>query len=259
MAFRQSTSPTPDITTSTVVEAPAPAELVAQPTRHIEIETKLEIDDATVLPTIAGRPSTSAVGLISATEPTAHELDAIYFDTSEFDLLAAKLTLRRRTGGTDAGWHLKLPAVAGARTEVCLPLGAGDHDPLSAEVPAALMDLVLGAARGKSLHPVARIRNRRTVVQLLDSAGAAMIEVADDQVTATTLIASETATSGLEESSPTYWRELEVEILDGNRDQLAAVVQLLQAAGATAAASASKLARALAVPFLPHERRPGRR
>ena len=34
--------------------------------------------------------------------------------------------LRRRTGGPDAGWHLKLPAGPDARTEVRAPLDGGD-------------------------------------------------------------------------------------------------------------------------------------
>ena len=48
-----------------------------------------------------------------------------------------------------------------------------------------------------------------------------------------------------QESGRTRWRELEVEILGGDRDQLAAVVGVLHAAGAKPASSASKLARAL--------------
>lgn len=218
----------------------------AVPTRHLEIETKLEIGPEASLPELAGRRSLTSLGLKAVADPVVHELDAVYFDTPELDLLRAKLTLRHRTGGDDAGWHLKLPAVAGARTEVGLPLESGEHDPLAAQVPAALADLVLGTARGRSLRPVARIRNRRTVRRLLDPSGTPMVEVADDQVTSTRLVGSNTAESGFAESPPTRWRELEVEVLAGDRDQLAAVVALLQAAGAQRASSASKLARAMA-------------
>ena len=76
-----------------------------------------------------------------------------------------------------------------------------------------------------------------------------MVEVADDQVTATRLSVDPGAESPeprtYQESGRTRWRELEVEILGGDRDQLAAVVGVLRAAGAKPASSASKLARAL--------------
>ncbi len=222
----------------------------AGPTRHLEIETKLEIGATAALPQLAGRRSLTAVGLAAAAAPAVHELDAVYFDTAQLDLLRSRLTLRHRTGGDDAGWHLKLPAAAGARTEIGVPLEADHHDALAAQVPAALADLVQGAARGRELHPVARIRNRRTVRRLLDAAGRAMVEVADDQVTSTRLLAVHPTDVGAgrpeyAESEPTSWRELEVEILAGNRDQLGAVVTLLRGAGARPASSTSKLARAL--------------
>jgi hypothetical protein len=46
----------------------------------------------------------------------------VYFDTSDLRLLRAGVTLRRRTGGPDEGWHLKLPAGADSRDEHRLPL-----------------------------------------------------------------------------------------------------------------------------------------
>ena len=218
------------------------------PSRHLEVETKLEIGDDVPLPTFAGRRSLVAAGLQSVADPVVFELDAVYFDTFQLDLLRSKLTLRRRTGGEDAGWHLKLPAAAGARTEIGLPLEPGTPDPLAAVVPAVLADVVQGAARGRDLRPVARIRNRRTVRRLLDATGEPMVEVADDRVTSTTISRVEpdagTATATVE-GGPTQWRELEVELVAGTRDQLAVVVGVLQAAGATTASSASKLGRAL--------------
>jgi CHAD domain-containing protein len=64
-----------------------------------------------------------------------------------------------------------------------------------------------------------------------------LIEVADDHVTATPLLPGA--------GEPSKWRELEAEIVGGNRDQLAATVEVLLSAGASKASSASKLARAL--------------
>ncbi|BAS10441.1 uncharacterized protein Rv2226/MT2285 [Arthrobacter sp. Hiyo4] len=37
-------------------------------------------------------------------------LEAVYFDTQTHTLASRDITLRRRTGGVDAGWHLKLAA-----------------------------------------------------------------------------------------------------------------------------------------------------
>lgn len=212
------------------------------PTRHLEVETKLEIGPSVELPNLSGRRSLKDLGVAAAAEPLVFDLNAVYFDTTDLDLLASKLTLRYRTGGEDAGWHLKLPAVADARTEVGLPPENSDFDALTARVPAVLSDLVLGAARGKDLRPVARIRNRRTVRRYLDPDGTALVEVADDQVTATHLSPTP---DGWLESGTNSWRELEVELLAGDRQHLAAVVRLLIGAGATPASSASKLGRAL--------------
>lgn len=202
-------------------------------TRQAEIETKLEIDPTVKLPSLTKRHRLAAVGITGAADPKTYQLDATYYDTANLDLLKSKLTLRRRTGGPDAGWHLKLPAIQGARTEVGLPLSAGDPG----EVPAELAGLVRGASRGRPLIPVARLVNDRTVRHLLDDNGDTMIEVADDHVTGTPLLDGG--------AKPSRWRELEAEIVNGNRDQLAATVDVLTSAGARKASSASKLARAL--------------
>ncbi len=44
-------------------------------------------------------------------------LDSVYFDTEQHDLLAHGVTLRCRTGQTDAGWQLTVPD-GDARTEI---------------------------------------------------------------------------------------------------------------------------------------------
>ena len=102
-------------------------------TRQAEIETKLEIEPDVKLPSLGKRRRLAAVGITGAADPQTYYLDATYYDTENLDLLRSKMTLRRRTGGTDAGWHLKLPAVQGARTEVGLPLDAGEPGDVPAE------------------------------------------------------------------------------------------------------------------------------
>lgn len=210
---------------------------VAGATRHIEIETKLEVAPDHSIPDLSDRGDLTEVGITGAAAPESHDLDATYYDTAELDLLRSKVTLRRRTGGTDGGWHLKLPALAGARTEVGLPLSAGPAH----QVPGEFLQLVRGAARGRDLQPVARLVTHRTVRRLIGADGSPLIELADDRVTATPLTDRSPATGA------SQWRELEAEIIGGDRAQLAAVVAILREAGAHPASSASKLARALGV------------
>jgi len=209
----------------------------ATPEIHLEVETKLELDAGLPLPDPLQHKGVSRAGLVGVTSPVVHQLDATYFDTDHLDLLRSKVTLRKRAGGDDAGWHLKLPADrtgrAGARTEVRMPLSRGNR------IPAQLAELVLGTARGRALKPVARLQNQRTVIRLLDADGGQAVEIADDAVTATRPDSDRTD----------RWREIEVELIDGSTAQLEATVQALIDAGARPAGRASKLARVL--PLLP--------
>src|SRR5215813_10688553 len=86
-----------------------------------ETETKYETTADAVLPPLEGLPGVAAIR-----GPQEQQLDAEYYDTEDLRLLRAGITLRRRTGGSDAGWHLKLPAGSQARfsrEEIRLPLG----------------------------------------------------------------------------------------------------------------------------------------
>lgn len=40
---------------------------------------------------------------------TETAMEAVYFDTADLDLLRLGVTLRRRPGGENAAWHVKLP------------------------------------------------------------------------------------------------------------------------------------------------------
>jgi CHAD domain-containing protein len=204
------------------------------PTRHHEQETKLDADPGFRLPDLTGDPRPAACGIATADEPVTQRLDATYFDTERRDLLASRLTLRRRTGGGDAGWHLKLPAGTGARTEVRLPLTDG------ATVPHQLAQLLAGAARGRELRPVARIVTDRTVTVLRAADSTPLAEVADDAVMVILPDAPD--------APARRWREIEVEATEQAPDPLGvvdAVTDVLVDAGARRSAAASKLGRAL--------------
>jgi len=73
--------------------------------RHSETERPYEPGPAAVLPTLDVVDGVSGMG-----QPVEHELIAVYVDTAYLDLARHGITVRRRTGGDDAGWHLKLPA-----------------------------------------------------------------------------------------------------------------------------------------------------
>lgn len=198
-------------------------------TGHLEIETKYDVDEGFALPCLSGLP-----GVATVHEPVEHLLEAVYLDTDDLRLLRARITLRRRTGGADAGWHLKLPAGT-ARRELHAPLGRGTKDP-----PGALRDTVTGILRGARARPVAMLRTRRLLTALCDADGRLLAEIADDAVTATLL---EGPDGAAEVSS---WREVEVELGTGDEALAAAVGERLLAAGARPSASASKIARVLA-------------
>jgi CHAD domain-containing protein len=196
--------------------------------RYLEVERKFEVVESTVSPSFEGLSSVSR-----AERSPSQQLDAVYFDTPGHDLAAHHVTLRRRTGGNDAGWHLKLPAGPDARTEVRAPLGDGsDAD----AVPEELLDVVLAIVRDRPVRPVARIASSRTVDVLYGHDGLPLAEFCDDQVTA------QAGPDGDEQR----WREWELELAEGaDRDLLDRLTNRLLDAGATPAGHGSKLARVL--------------
>jgi CHAD domain-containing protein len=200
-----------------------------------EVERKYDVGPAFRLPDLARLPGVRAVSA-----PHEQELAATYFDTADLRLAARSVTLRRRTGGEDAGWHLKLPVAEGVRDEVRLPLGRAVRTP-----PRELRDRVAAHVRGAALVPVTALATRRVVYRLLGEDGAVLAEVADDTVTATALLGSGDGAGG-EGASVSAWREVEVELVGGDEALLAAAGTLLRKGGAAPSGSGSKLRRALA-------------
>lgn len=193
-----------------------------------EIERKYEAE---------GRPGppdlTRTRGVASVEDRGRTALDATYYDTAGLALAAAGVTLRRRTGGDDAGWHLKLPAGTDARDEIRLPPRT------SHEVPAHLARLVRAHTRDAPLVPVVRLRSLRTVRHLVDGDGGLLAEVSYDEVEA------ELLDHGGERPAES-WAEIEVELAEGGDPAfLDAVEKRLSKAGVGRSDSPSKLARAL--------------
>jgi len=193
-----------------------------------ETERKYEApstDGTAWLPDLAG-----VGGIESVVDQGTQELDAVYYDTDDLRLAGASVTLRRRTGGADEGWHLKLPLPGDSRKEV--------RASLSDTVPDTLSDLALSHTRGAELRPVVRIRSTRAVRQLVGSQGTALAELSIDAVRAESLLATDTPVAS--------WTEMEVELApDGDPALLDVVDKTLRKSGVDRADSPSKLARAL--------------
>lgn len=192
---------------------------------QIEREDKFDAGPEFELPALdklipkGGEAQASDVQLVSA-----------YFDTDELDLLRRGITIRRRRGDADTGWHAKVPAEK-ARTEIRLPLGTGDD----ATVPDELASLLVGAALGKPLAEVATLTSLRSIHVLTDADGGVVAELADDSVTV-----------DLAGSAGHAWRELEVELGPaGTEAELKRLGKVLRAAGASRGEHPSKLHRAL--------------
>ena len=196
----------------------------------IETERKYDVGADFVLPDLGG-PSTGEMSL-----PEMQDLTATYFDTAGLRLAEAHITLRRRTGGTDAGWHIKLPVSADTRRELHFPLG----EP-TATVPGEVAGEVARWTGGEQLAPVALLRTERTVRRLVGPAGDVLAEVADDRVTGSRPDPVDPARWQQADA----WREVEVELVCGTRDVLDAATARLTEAGARPSPSASKLARVL--------------
>jgi CHAD domain-containing protein len=193
-----------------------------------ETERKYDATDTMELPDPAGLP-----GL--ATGPAAQEqhLEAMYFDTSDLRLARAGVTLRRRAGGSDPGWHLKLPVGGDSRDELRMPARSSRSEP-----PAALVELIRVHSRGAALVPVAQLNTRRRRWVLTDPDGNPLAELVEDRVTAHTMGKQTRAVS---------WREVEVELAEhGQVDLLNSIERWLLDAGAQRSRSRSKLGRLLA-------------
>jgi CHAD domain-containing protein len=263
-----------------------------------EVERKYTVGSEFVLPSLAALP-----GVAGVSQPETYRLEAVYYDSEDLRLAHRKITLRRRSGGPDDGWHLKLPVKAGERDEFRSPLDegaatdtnigegaateqgtgestdaeSGHHaageapeagvageaaaeaggDPAGAGVageaaaeagppgpqpaqppqpPEELTDLVLVHLRGAPLQPVARLVTTRTAWRLRDSAAADLAEVVDDDVSAETLGRA---------PARRRWREVEVELAEGDSALLDQLGKTLTAAGATPSTNGSKLAHVL--------------
>ena len=195
----------------------------------VEIERKFTLQDPGVLDLTAVR------GVKSVREEPLVALRATYFDTFDLRLSQLAVELRRRTGGPDAGWHLKVPVGPDRRIEIRVPLAAGED-----EVPEGLRDALLGLSRGRPLLPVAVVETRRRQSHLIGPEQRDLAVVALDEVEARRLVPAP--------ANPTSWNEVEVELVDGPPETMKRAEKELRRAGAEPSRWQSKVGRALNEP-----------
>ncbi|MEU9048434.1 MULTISPECIES: CYTH and CHAD domain-containing protein [unclassified Kitasatospora] len=240
-----------------------------------QVETERKYDGAALPQQLDQVPGIAAA---QSTEPQS--LDAVYYDTPDLRLLRRHITLRRRTGGNDAGWHLKLPRADDVREEVRLPVETGGPD----DVPTELSQLVAAFTRGSALAPVAHLRTHRSRLLLRNDRGDTLAQITEDRVAAQVLHADHTApapsgarpavpgpgvegrpradTDGAGPSGGTStevcgWTEFEVELENGTPALLDRIEAVFVHAGLVRSPWPSKLSRALGGPRVSEARPAG--
>ena len=184
-------------------------------TSKVEREIKLTIDDHFHLPKLPGTPIPRRL------------LTSVYFDTSQYDLAHAGITLRHRVERGKQAWQLKLPLI-NDRQEVELV----DHRPLP---PTLFRDLLLLHLGQRELLPVATLRVWRAGVHVhIDRAPVA--DVTLDQVS---VMKDRTVLQ--------RFRELEIEQVNGKDRALPDLERQLRRAGAEDHDGRPKLFRALSL------------
>nr|WP_246241954.1 divalent cation tolerance protein CutA [Flexivirga aerilata] len=195
-----------------------------EPRAHVETERKFELPEGRPAPDPLEWPDVDRLG-----EPVGQHLRAVYYDTPDVRLAQRGISLRRRTGGGDDGWHLKIPRGGDSRLEQWLPLDAGD------EPPDAFVGQVRDVLGDGALQPICEVETRRSEREV-SGRGVVLAGVCEDYVWTRNL---------LDPSLDRAWRELEVELRHGGADFLDRVSEHLRAGGVRQAAIASKVRTAL--------------
>src|SRR6478736_576400 len=156
-----------------------------------ERELKFDVRPDFVLPDLSDE-----LADVERTDRESQQIVSEHFDTADYALLRASMTLRRRTGTSDVGWQLKVPEPP-FREEIRVPING-------AQVPDDLTRILQGVTRDQRLIPVSTLITHRSVLRLIDGSGRPLAEVDDDLV--------EAFDAG--DSVPaTRWHELEVELV----------------------------------------------
>ncbi|MDH4080122.1 MAG: CYTH and CHAD domain-containing protein [Nitrospira sp.] len=194
---------------------------------HLERELKLSIGDAFRLPRLPG------------TLLPRRLLISTYYDTAAYDLAHARITLRHRIERGKKTWQLKIP-LGDDRQEVEVP--AKQSDP-----PASLRRLLILHLGHRRLMPVVTLRVWRTGLQMCQG-HVPLAEIALDSVS-------------VEKDGTTVqrFRELEIELQQGDDEALHALERQMRDAGASDHDGRPKFFRALSLHPAPPAPQPDRK
>ena len=176
-------------------------------------ERKLAADAGFTMPEFAGEPLAERT------------FTSTYHDTEDMRLARAGIVLRRRVEDGTQAWQLKLPR-GRRRLEVDLP---GDAE----ESPAELVELLFAHTRGMDVTAVAALRMIRSGVQVHEGERR-VADVISDRLA---VVEGDVVTD-----RP---GDLEIELVDGDDEELGQIEARLRDAGARDADRRSKLERAL--------------
>lgn len=192
--------------------------------RQVEVERKYAVPEGVSMPDL---------GELGSISPERLDiLVAEYYDTPDLALLNAHITLRRRTGGEDAGWHLKTPGSGDQRHEMHIPLTRGRR------IPVPLRHEVAEIVGERPLLPVVRIRTERTTSDLYRDDGSARAEIVFDVVDARVVRD--------DVSVHEQWLEIEVELAANESEAtFDEIEKVLADAGIRRSKSSSKLGHIL--------------
>ena len=182
----------------------------------IEKELKLSVPEGFVLPLLPGQP----VG--------SRRFTSTYFDSKDFRLAMASITLRRRLENHKGLWQLKLPKEDG-RLEVEEPGGPGGP-------PLAIRSLLYGVLRGAPLAPIAKIRTARSGL-VAEFNGRKLAEVVLDKFQVMQ-----------DNSVVSSFQEVEIELMEGGHSDLKDLELVLRRAGAMPGDERPKVFQALDLP-----------
>ncbi len=149
--------------------------------RSAETGRKYELSLKARVPQLAGKGITQEA-------PAERTLETVYYDTKDFRLTRAGITLRR---SSDTGWCLRTPG-----HELRFPLD-------DSKMPAPIVKLIRAYTLDRKLRPVAQLRTDRFTHRLADASGRTLATLADDHVTGEFL--------GGQAVRLDRWRELGVE------------------------------------------------
>jgi CHAD domain-containing protein len=162
-------------------------------------------------------------------EPLAERIfTSTYYDTPTGSLAQSGITLRRRLENRRSAWQLKLPRPGDARAEI--EARGGSSGP-----PPDLAALLVAHLRHGALEQVAALRTHRRGVRVTDG-GRALADLTLDEVD---VLDGKSRIDG--------FAEVEIELVDGEADDLERLGRELRAAGARRSDGTPKVFRVLGI------------